>query len=74
MDQLDHEVSYRVKAAIESAGISIRKLAHKSRITRTTLRRRLKAPSKFTVREIDNVAGVLDVPTASLLPDGKRAS
>jgi hypothetical protein len=59
---LHHQISARVRTAIESSGLSWVQVSHTTGIPRETLRRRLVDLSSFTVDELETVAVSLGLP------------
>lgn len=59
---IDSEVVGLVKAAIEERGVPLQRLAETAGIPRTTLKRKLRGFSSFTVVELILIAEALDVP------------
>ncbi|AXH44413.1 transcriptional repressor [Arthrobacter phage Kumotta] len=64
----DTEIGSRIANALIVKGTNMRALSDKTGISYPTLRRSLSGGRSLTIREIGNIAGVLEVPAAVLLP------
>jgi transcriptional regulator with XRE-family HTH domain len=63
-----------VRAELARRGITGRELAAALGRSERTVRRRLSGDLPFTVDELTAVAGFLDIPVGSLLPEPERAA
>lgn len=71
---LDEEVAARIRAALNVANMSMRAAASKAAIPLTTLDRKLKAGSSFTIPELHALAQVIGVPVSTFLPPVEDAA
>ncbi|WP_030149096.1 hypothetical protein [Mycetocola saprophilus] len=63
-----------VKAAISNNGRSVAWVAENTGIAYKTLIRRLADPAQFTIRELGQIAAILQVPLPSLIIGSAEAS
>lgn len=60
-------VAVQIAVAVASSGIKQEELANRTGIARTTLFRRLKYPTSFTVSELASVCSAIDMDLTELL-------
>ncbi|WP_243061199.1 helix-turn-helix transcriptional regulator [Nocardioides sp. SR21] len=73
MDTFTRRTAIAVQAAIEAAGQTQLGVAEESGIPRTTLIRRLRGLSAFTVAELEAIAAVLGTTVSNLLAAAEQA-
>lgn len=61
------EIIYRIDDAANRSGLNRRELAERSNISSATLSRRMKSPESFTVRELYDIANILNISIGRLL-------
>lgn len=64
------DISGRVRAEIERAGLSQAKVMFQIDMSSTTWDRRMKTPGEWRMRELDAIASVLGIPVERLLVGG----